>query len=222
MPVKSLRQLLTGEDIIQLLIRVGLLGLLIIWTFLIIRPFVPILAWSAVLAVAFYPAFSWVAKILGGRPKTAAAILTLITLGIVIGPATWLGLSAVDGARELAKQLGTGDLALQSAPEQLKSWPVVGPWLYDLWDQAYNNIRAVLREVAPYLQPLAGPLLSLAGDASSARSSFWSRCSSPASCFRMGRGWLRPGAASCFASCPSRASIFSSLGAPPSAPWRKA
>ena len=67
-PVKSLRQLLTGEDIIQLVIRVGLLGLLIIWTFLIIRPFVPILAWSGVLAVAFYPAFSWVAKILGGRP----------------------------------------------------------------------------------------------------------------------------------------------------------
>ncbi|MBJ7406394.1 MAG: AI-2E family transporter [Bradyrhizobium sp.] len=165
MPVKSLRQLLTGDDVIQLVIRLGLLALLIIWTFLIIRPFVPILAWSGVLAVAFYPAFSWVAKILGGRPKTAAAILTLITLGVVIGPATWLGISAVDGVRELAQQLGTGDLALQSAPEQLKSWPLVGPWLYELWEQAYNNIRAVVREVAPYLQPLAGPLLSLAGDA---------------------------------------------------------
>src|SRR5437879_9884046 len=164
--VKSLRQLLTGEDVIQLVIRLGLLALLIIWTFLIIRPFVPILAWSAVLAVAFYPAFSWVAKILGGRPKTAAAILTLITLGIVLGPATWLGVSAVEGGRELAHQLDTGDLALQSAPEQIKSWPVIGLTLFDLWDQAYNNIRAVLREVAPYLQPLAGPLLSLAGDAS--------------------------------------------------------
>ena len=42
----------------------------------------------------------------------------LTTLGIVIGPATWLGLSAVDGTRELAHQLSTGDLALQSAPEQ--------------------------------------------------------------------------------------------------------
>jgi len=164
--VKSLRQLLTGEDVIQLVIRLGLLALLIIWTFLIIRPFVPILAWSGVLAVAFYPAFSWVARILGGRPKTAAAILTLVTLGIVLGPATWLGVSAVDGGRELARQLGTGDLALQSAPESIKSWPLIGPTLFDLWDQAYNNIRAVLREVAPYLQPLAGPLLSLAGDAS--------------------------------------------------------
>ncbi|OAF11860.1 AI-2E family transporter [Bradyrhizobium centrolobii] len=166
MPVKSLRQLLTGEDIIQLVIRLGLLALLVIWTFLIIRPFVPILAWSAVLAVAFYPAFSSLAKLLGGRPRTAAAILTLITLGIVIGPATWLGLSAVEGVKELARQLGTGDLALQSAPEQIKSWPIIGPTLYELWEQAYSNIRAVLREVAPYLQPLAGPLLSLAGDAS--------------------------------------------------------
>jgi predicted PurR-regulated permease PerM len=165
-PVKTLRQLLTGEDIVQLLIRLGLLALLIIWTFVIIRPFVPILTWSAVLAVAFYPAFGSLAKMLGGRPRTAAVILTLITLGIVIGPATWLGLSAVDGVRELARQLGTGDLALQSAPEQIKSWPIIGPQLYELWEQAYNNIRAVVREVAPYLQPLAGPLLSLAGDAS--------------------------------------------------------
>ena len=165
MPVKRLRQLLTGEDIIQLVIRLGLLALLIIWTFLIIRPFVPILTWSAVLAVAFYPAFGWLAKLLGGRPKTAAAILTLVTLGIVIGPATWLGLSAVDGVKELSRQLGTGDLALTAAPEAIKSWPLIGPSLYDLWDQANTNIRAVVREAAPYLQPLAGPMLSLAGDA---------------------------------------------------------
>jgi len=163
--LKTLRQLLSAEDIIQFVIRLGLLALLIIWTFVIIRPFVPILTWSAVLAVAFYPAFSWLAKILGGRPRTAAAILTLITLGIVIGPATWLGLSAVEGVRELASQLGTGDLVLQSAPEQIKTWPLIGPQLYDLWNQAYTNVRAVLREVAPYLKPLAGTMLSLAGDA---------------------------------------------------------
>ena len=163
--MKTLRQLVSAEEIIQLVIRLGLLALLIIWTFVIIRPFVPILTWSAVLAVAFYPAFSWLAKMLGGRPRTAASILTLITLGIVIGPATWLGLSAVEGVKEVASQLGTGDLVLQEAPEQIKAWPLIGPQLYDLWNQAYTNIRAVLREVAPYLKPLAGMMLSLAGDA---------------------------------------------------------
>lgn len=39
------------------------------------------------------------------------------------------------------------------------------PQLFDLWTLAYTNIRAVLREVAPYLKPLAGVMLSFAGSA---------------------------------------------------------
>ncbi|WP_035684302.1 AI-2E family transporter [Bradyrhizobium sp. Cp5.3] len=163
--MKTLRQLLSTDEIIQLVIRLGLLALLVLWAFLIIKPFVPILTWSAILAVAFYPVFSWLAKCLGGRPRIAAAILTLVTLGIVIGPATWLGLSAVEGIKDLASQIGAGDLRLRTAPEQIKGWPLIGPWLYDFWNQAYTNIRAALREVAPYLKPLAGMMLSFAGDA---------------------------------------------------------
>ncbi|MCA1433002.1 AI-2E family transporter [Bradyrhizobium sp. BRP20] len=162
--MKTLRQLLSSEDIVQVVIRLGLLGLLIFWTFLVIRPFVPILSWSAVLAVAFHPVFAWLAQRLGGRPRTASAVLTLITLGIVIGPAAWLGLSAVEGIRDLAAQIGSGDLALQAAPEQIRSWPLIGPQLYAIWNEAYTNIRAALREVAPYLKPLAGVMLSFAGD----------------------------------------------------------
>ncbi|RZN09819.1 AI-2E family transporter [Bradyrhizobium genosp. SA-3] len=162
--MKTLRQLVSAEDIVQLVIRLGLLGLLISWTFLVIRPFVPILSWSGVLAVAFHPIFAWLARRLGNRPRTASAVLTLITLGIVIGPAAWLGLSAVDGLRDLAGQIGSGDLVLQAAPEQIKNWPLIGPQLYAFWNEAYTNIRAALREVAPYLKPLAGMMLSFAGD----------------------------------------------------------
>lgn len=50
-------------------------------------------------------------------------------------------------------------------PEQIKNWPLVGPQLFQLWEQASENIRAVLREVIPYLKPLAGTMLALAGDA---------------------------------------------------------
>jgi predicted PurR-regulated permease PerM len=46
------------------------------------------------LAVALYPVFNLLSRLLGGRPRLAATILTAINLGIVIGPATWLGLSA--------------------------------------------------------------------------------------------------------------------------------
>jgi predicted PurR-regulated permease PerM len=163
--LRTLRQLLSGEDVIQLAIRLGLLAFVIYWTFLLIRPFVPILAWSIVLAVAFHPVFCFLAKLLGGRPRLAAAILTVINLAIVIGPATWLGLSALDGLKAIAASLGSGDLAFPSPPESIKQWPLVGPQLYDFWNQASDNVRAALLKVAPYLKPLAGTMLAFAGNA---------------------------------------------------------
>ena len=163
--MKTSRQLRSGEDLIQLAIRLGLLAFLIYWTFVLIRPFVPILAWSIVLAVALYPVFNLLSRLLGGRPRLAAAILTVINLGIVIGPATWLGLSAVEGVKDLAANLGAGNLVVPSPPDGVKNWPLIGPQLFELWNQASNNIRAALREVAPHLKPLAGTMLGLAGDA---------------------------------------------------------
>ncbi|MGY4284216.1 putative PurR-regulated permease PerM [Bradyrhizobium sp. LM2.7] len=163
--LKTLRQYLPGDDVIQLAIRLGLLAFLVYWTFVLIRPFVPILAWSIVLAVALYPVFDLLSRLLGGRPRLAAAILTLINLAIVIGPATWLGLSALDGVKEFAGNLGAGSLMVPSPPEGVKNWPLIGPQLYEYWTQASSNIRVALREVAPYLKPLAGVLLALAGNA---------------------------------------------------------
>lgn len=163
--MKTIRQLGSGEDLIQLAIRLGLLAFLIYWTFVLIRPFVPILAWSIVLAVALYPVFHLLSRLLGGRPRFAAVILTLINLMIVIGPATWLGLSAVEGVKEFAVRLSAGTLMVPSPPEGVKDWPLIGPQLHELWNQASNNIRMVLREVAPHLKPLAGIMLGFAGDA---------------------------------------------------------
>lgn len=163
--MKTLRQFLFAEGIIQLAIRLGLLAFLIYWTFVLVRPFVPILVWSIVLVVAFDPVFRLFSKLLGGRQRLAAAILTIINLGIVIGPATWLGLSALDGVRELAGNLGSGSLVVPSPPESINNWPLIGPQLYEFWKQASSNIRAALREMAPYLKPLAGVVLTLAGNA---------------------------------------------------------
>ena len=163
--MKTLRQLVTGEDMIQLMVRLSLLGLLIIWTVILIHPFVTILAWAIVLAVALNPVFVLLAKALGGRPKLAGGLLTAINLAILIGPATWLGMGAVDGVKDFAGQLAAGDILIPSPPDSIRSWPLVGPQLHDLWEQASTNIRSVLRQVAPYLKPLAGTLLGLAGDA---------------------------------------------------------
>jgi len=150
---------------IQLVIRLGLLAVLIIWTLVLIRPFVTILAWAVVLAVALNSIFVRLSTMLGGRPKLAAGILTAINLAIVIGPAAWLGIGAVEGIKDFAGQLAAGELVIPSPPQAIKNWPLVGSTLYGFWDQASTNLRSVLQQITPYLKPFAGTLLGLAGDA---------------------------------------------------------
>lgn len=163
--MRPIRQLLAGEDEIQLAVRLGLLALLTYWSFVVLRPFIPILAWSVVLAVALYPVFLWTSRCLGDRPKLAATIITAINLGIVIGPATWLGLGAVEGLRSFAAQLEAGTLSIPSPPSQVRGWPFIGAQIHGVWDHASLNLRTALREFAPHLKPLAGTMLGLAGGA---------------------------------------------------------
>ncbi|PDT75653.1 AI-2E family transporter [Bradyrhizobium sp. C9] len=163
--MRTLRQLVAGDEFIQLAIRLGLLALLIYWSFVLVRPFVPILAWSAVLAVALYPVFNWLTGMLGGRAGLAAMVLTSVALAVVIGPATWLGIGAVEGVRELAGQLSAGNVLVPSPWPEVKAWPLIGVPLYDLWDRASTNLSVVLREVVPHLKPLAGILFAFASNA---------------------------------------------------------
>jgi predicted PurR-regulated permease PerM len=166
MPLRAFRENRSGEEIIQLAIRLGLLAFLLYWSFILVRPFIPIFAWSVVLAVALYPVYNWLSVHLGDRPKLAAVIITLVNLAIIIGPATWLGLGLIESLRSFAGQLDSGRLIVPSPPESVKDWPIVGAQLYALWDQASTNLRAALSAIAPHLKPLAGPVFAFAGSAS--------------------------------------------------------
>ena len=165
MGLKAFRQSRTGDEIIQLAIRLGLLAFLVYWSFVLVQPFIPILAWAVVLAVALYPPYNWLSEHIGGRPKLTAVIVTCLLLAIIIGPVTWLGLGLIDSLRSFANQLAAGTLDIPSPPENVKNWPIVGPQLFALWGQASTNLGSALTEVAPHFKPLAGPVLAFAGSA---------------------------------------------------------
>src|SRR6267378_473400 len=165
MALRVFRQTRSGDEIMQLAVRLGLLAFLLYWSFVLVRPFIPVLAWSMVLTVALYQPYEWLSVRLGGRPKLAAVIVTVTCLLIIIGPATWLGLGMIDGLQNFAGQLGTGTLTIPSPPEGVKDWPLLGAQIYGLWNQASTNLGAALGQVAPHLKPLASPVLAFAGSA---------------------------------------------------------
>jgi len=156
----------SGDEVIQIAIRLGLLAFLIYWSFVLLRPFIPVLAWAVVLAVALNPAFDWLSAHLGHRPRVAALIMTIVMLAVFLGPATWLGIGLVDGLRNISDQLTSGDVAIPLPPDSVRDWPLIGVQLHDVWKKASENLAAAFRELAPHLKPLAGPILAIAGSAS--------------------------------------------------------
>jgi predicted PurR-regulated permease PerM len=163
--LRGLRQKRSSEEVIQLAIRLALLACLAYWSFILVRPFIPILAWSAVLAIALYPSFKWLSSHVGNRPKFTAAIITLACLVVVIAPAAWLGLGLIDGLKAISELLETGGLAIPLPPAGIDEWPLIGPRLSEIWRQASTNLDSAFRDLAPYMKPLAGIMLSFAGDA---------------------------------------------------------
>jgi predicted PurR-regulated permease PerM len=157
----------SGDAGIRIAIRLALLALLIYWSYVLLRPFIPILIWSIVLAVALYPAFDWLSSHLGHRPRIAAILTTLIVLAVFLGPATWLGIGLVDGLKDITDQLTSGDLVLPTPPQSVRDWPLIGERLHEFWSQASSNLEATLRQIAPHLKPLAGPVLAIARSAGS-------------------------------------------------------
>jgi len=162
---RALRPDHSGEVVIQIAIRLVLLAFLAYWSFVLLRPFIPILVWSVALAVALYPVFDWLTSHLGHRPRIAAILTTLIVLAVFLGPATWLGIGLVDGLHNISNQLASGDLTIPSPPDSVRGWPLLGEQIYEFWNKASSNLEATFREIAPNLKPLAAPVLAIARSA---------------------------------------------------------
>jgi len=150
---------------VELTIRLGVLGLLLYWSFFLIHPFITIAIWSVVLTVALYPIYNWIVDRLGGRRRLAAALLTLFSLLIVIGPAMWLALGLIDSLRTLSDHLDLAVLTPPPPPAAVKSWPLIGESIYQFWDLASTNFEAALVKIAPQLKPLGSVLVHIAANA---------------------------------------------------------
>ena len=108
-------------------------------SFTLARPFLPLMAWSIILAVALYPLFDWLRARLGGHGRVAAAIVTPLSLAVVFGPAAILGTSVVVSLEGLATQAVAGTFTVPQLPAELRNLPVLGDGLDTFWTTATSN-----------------------------------------------------------------------------------
>ena len=149
---------------IDLIIRLLALGLLATWCFVLLRPFIAIILWGAILAIAQYPIYSWLTKLLKGHSKLAGTVLTLLGIAIIIGPVSVISTVFVGNAQDFGNSLIEGTFVVPPPPDGILDWPVVGERIHNAWQQASVNLGALLGKFTPQLQQFAKNLLYLAAN----------------------------------------------------------
>lgn len=121
-------------------IRLFILILIVGWCLAIMYPFVSIILWSVILAMALHPLHKIISEKIGGRPKLASAIIVIFTLAIIFIPIWLLIDSLFEEVKALKVSFDNGTLTIPAPTEKVKEWPLIGERLYDLWLNASDNL----------------------------------------------------------------------------------
>ena len=141
-------------------IHIGLTILLVTACLLILRPFIPLLAWGIIIAVSIYPGFQKLQLALGGRRVLTAILFTVLLLAFLIVPVVLLAETLVEGVQTLAAHFKDGTFIIPPPPAKAESWPIIGAPLNRVWSLASKDLAGAVRSFAPQIKAAVPGLLS--------------------------------------------------------------
>ncbi|WP_025658821.1 AI-2E family transporter [Rhizobium sp. IBUN] len=142
------------------LVRIGIIGLFAYWSLQLVAPFALIVIWSAILAVALFPMFTGLSRLLGDRPKLSATIIVIACLVLIIAPLALVSVNFADAILALVAQLKSDNFTFPAAPEAIRGWPVVGERLYAGWNQVAGNLAAAIMKFQAPLREVMGVIIA--------------------------------------------------------------
>src|SRR5215469_18142600 len=149
---------------LELCIYIGLVVLLVGSCLLILRPFLPLVVWGIIIAIATYPAFRRLQTALGGRGGLAAVICTVLMLAVLIAPVVLLTDTLLEGVQTLTTRMKDGALTVPPPPPNVESWFVIGRALNRIWTAASTDLSAALVTLSPQIKAAVPVLFSTSAD----------------------------------------------------------
>ncbi|MBT8076813.1 MAG: AI-2E family transporter [Gammaproteobacteria bacterium] len=156
------RQNTPTRQAIEIAIRLGLVFLILAWCLQILMPFISIVAWGAIIAVAIYSPYLKLLEKLGGRKKLAVTLVAVIGIAVILVPVFSLAGSMVDGATRLGNEISSGQVTIPPPTDSVKDWPLIGKKTHAFWLSASTNLRATLEQYPEQLSVAGTRLLGAA------------------------------------------------------------
>lgn len=147
---------------IEIAIKVGLLAIVIYFSYLIAKPFIGIILWGVIIAVALSPLINNLEKRLGNRKRVIIGFTVAVIAALLI-PTYMLSGSVISESQYLVNVLKDGNATVPPPTENVKEWPLIGEKAYAFWDAASYNLREALEPFSEEIKKLAGSVFSAIG-----------------------------------------------------------
>ena len=153
-----------SADLTDLLIRLAIVAFLVVLCVRIFAPFMGLMLWGMILAVALYPAHQWIVKRFSMRQGRAATLLVLVGVALIGVPSFMLGSSFAGQVQEVHERFKDDELAISKPDPAVAEWPLVGERVYAAWSAAAEDLPGYLAKIKPQLTVLSKKLLTLAAN----------------------------------------------------------
>jgi len=153
-PDQELEQRL-ASPLLDVLIRAGLILALAMLCYQVLSPFLTLMVWALILAVALYPMHQYLAGKIGRKQGLAATIVVLLGVTLIIVPTAVLMSSLGDSVHQLINDVQEDTLEIPAPRESIATWPVVGEKLYAIWSAAYTDLPALIKSLQPKIGDVA-------------------------------------------------------------------
>ena len=147
---------------IEIAIKLGVLGIVLYVSFMIFKPFLALVLWAIILAVALSPLVDSVENRFGHR-KRVIILMTVVFIAALLVPTFMLSEQMVEAGQTLANTMKDGNITIPPPTEKVKEWPLIGEKAYNFWNSASQDLQKTLVPFAKEIKEAASSVFSAIG-----------------------------------------------------------
>jgi len=149
----------------EIMIKFFLVGTILYFSFMILKPFIVLVLWAIIIAVALYPLVCNIEKKYKIKRSLILSVITIGAITALVVPTYMLSNSAYHSSQSFVAQVKDGTLEIPAPSEKIKTWPIVGKKLYTFADTVSKNMEGTLLKYQKEIKTVVAKVASVAGSA---------------------------------------------------------
>jgi predicted PurR-regulated permease PerM len=150
----------TRKELFETILQLFFILLIVGFCFSLMSPFLMPILWAAILAIAFYPLFNFLQRILKGRKTLAAVLITIAMLALMLLPVVYFLKAATANFLELKSSFEAGTLKVAPPAETIREWPVIGKPLYEFLHSLSTDLQDGLSGYKAQIKEVSAKIMS--------------------------------------------------------------